>query len=236
MKYKNYIEHYKNDAEFYDFFNLSIFSRQEYQRRYQTMFNLHEIKKNENILEVGSGGSHALEFIKSSKYYPLDISTHNLKKMKNIYSRVFFPVSGNVYNLPFEADSFDLIILSEVLEHLDNPEKALRQIYRVLKKNGSFVISVPYKEVLSYQICIHCNQITPTNAHLHSFDEDNLESLLNEIGFNIIKRTKCLNKISNRLYVNILLKRLPFKCWRLIDRLFNYITDKPASLMFLCNK
>ncbi|OGU54420.1 MAG: hypothetical protein A2V66_10845 [Ignavibacteria bacterium RBG_13_36_8] len=236
MKYHNHIEHYKIDAESYDFFNTDKFLIQEDRRRYQAIFNLLEIKEGGSVLEIGSGGGHALEYINSSCYYPLDISTHNLKKIRDKSSKIISPVSGDVYNLPFESDSFEYIILSEVLEHLDKPENALREIYRVLKSKGSLVISVPYKEKLTYQICIHCNQLTPTNSHLHSFDENKLEDLLKPIGFNIIKSTKCINKISNRLHVNILLKKLPYRYWRMIDGLFNCIVDNPASLIILCKK
>src|SRR4030043_1608594 len=167
MKYHNHIEHYKIDAESYDFFNTDKFLIQEDRRRYQAIFNLLEIKEGGSVLEIGSGGGHALEYINSSCYYPLDISTHKLKKIRDKSFKINSPVSGDVYNLPFESDSFEYIILSEVLEHLDKPENALREIYRVLKSKGSLVISVPYKEKLTYQICIHCNQLTPTNSHLH---------------------------------------------------------------------
>ncbi len=50
---------------------------------------------------------------------------------------------GDVSKLPFADESFDKIILSEVLEHLPDDRKALSEIYRVLKKNGVLGITVP---------------------------------------------------------------------------------------------
>ena len=52
-------------------------------------------------------------------------------------------MQGSVYNLPFEDNSFDLIICSEVLEHLDDYHAGIEEIYRVLKPKGKFLPSVP---------------------------------------------------------------------------------------------
>jgi len=40
--------------------------------------------------------------------------------------------------------SFDIVILTEVLEHLENPEKVLQEAYRILKKHGKIIISMPF--------------------------------------------------------------------------------------------
>ncbi len=46
--------------------------------------------------------------------------------------------------LPFNKSSFDTILLTEVLEHIQNPDKLLSEIYRVLKKGGHVIITVPF--------------------------------------------------------------------------------------------
>ena len=48
---------------------------------------------------------------------------------------------GNIYKLPYKDNQFDLVICTEVLEHLEEPEKALRELKRVTKKY--VVLSVP---------------------------------------------------------------------------------------------
>lgn len=47
------------------------------------------------------------------------------------------------YELPFATASFDCVIVSEVLEHLDDDERALREISRVLRPGGMLAVSVP---------------------------------------------------------------------------------------------
>ena len=236
MDYKNHIEHYKKDAEFYDFFTYDKFLEQEHRRRYEAIFNLHKIKIGEKILEIGSGAGHAVKHISSANYFPLDVSSFNLKQIKNKSPKPIYPVSGDVYNLPFETGSLDFIILSEVLEHLDKPDEAIKEIYRVIKPGGAFVVSVPYNEKLTYQICIHCNKPTPTYAHLHVFDKPKLSSIVQNAGFRIVKTHKFLNKIPNRLHVNRILKFLPYNVWKIIDSIFTTFIDKPASIMILSTK
>jgi SAM-dependent methyltransferase len=52
-------------------------------------------------------------------------------------------VRGSVYDLPFEESFFDCVIISEVLEHLHDDDRALREISRVLKPGGVLAASVP---------------------------------------------------------------------------------------------
>lgn len=50
----------------------------------------------------------------------------------------------NIYNMPYPDNSFDAVIFSEVLEHVDNDAQALREAYRVLKPNGVLAVTVPH--------------------------------------------------------------------------------------------
>ncbi len=52
-------------------------------------------------------------------------------------------VLGDGQQLPFADNAFDLVAVLDVLEHLDNDEQALREIWRVLKPNGAMVFTVP---------------------------------------------------------------------------------------------
>lgn len=52
-------------------------------------------------------------------------------------------LNANIYELPFPDDYFDAIILSEVLEHLEDDAAALRELYRVLQPGAVLVITVP---------------------------------------------------------------------------------------------
>lgn len=238
MKLDNHIEHYKFEAEYFDYLALDKFAEQEIRRRYEEFFHHYKLKNNDKILEIGAGAGFALNHVdpKIHKYFPLDISAYNLKRVEEKTDGEIFSVSGDVFNLPFPSDSFDFILLSEVLEHLNDPLEAVTELQRVLKAGGSLIVSVPYKEVIAYQVCIHCNKPTPTNAHLHSFDKPKLYSLLKSAGMNPIKTSKCLNKAANRVHFNLLTKSFPFSVWKGFDKLFNSIMDKASSIIILAQK
>lgn len=56
---------------------------------------------------------------------------------------------GTIYDLPFENDSFDLVMACEVLEHLEDPQKAIKEIMRVSKRY--MLVSVPREPI--WRIC-----------------------------------------------------------------------------------
>jgi len=51
---------------------------------------------------------------------------------------------GTAYEIPVDNETFDSAICTAVLEHLEEPEQALRECYRVLKPSGTAVYSVPF--------------------------------------------------------------------------------------------
>ncbi len=52
-------------------------------------------------------------------------------------------ISGVAESMPFQNNQFDFLNVSEVVEHVENPQKTLQEIYRVLKRGGCAYISVP---------------------------------------------------------------------------------------------
>ncbi|MGB1449449.1 MAG: class I SAM-dependent methyltransferase [Flavobacteriaceae bacterium] len=55
-------------------------------------------------------------------------------------------VKADICALPFEDDSYDLILCNHVLEHIPDDTKAMTELYRVLKKGGSLIAQVPLNE------------------------------------------------------------------------------------------
>lgn len=91
------------------------------------------------VLEVGCGGGG---MIKAIGYYRhdleltgLDISKFAIKEAKKNSKKVRFVV-GDIYKLPFKDKTFDAVVAFDIVEHLENPEKAIKEIYRVLKPGG----------------------------------------------------------------------------------------------------
>ena len=73
----------------------------------------------------------------------LDKALEGLKFLESISNTKTNFLSGSAYSLPFSDDSFDLVVCSEVLEHLHDYKDAIKEINRVLKPGGQFLASVP---------------------------------------------------------------------------------------------
>lgn len=106
------------------------------------------LNENKIILDIGSGyGVYEREVCGDVKQVlGIDIDISNIRKTKfdNIPDNLeLFLASGN--SLPFKNNSFHVVILIEVLEHLEMDVQSLEEIYRVLKPDGILIITAPNK-------------------------------------------------------------------------------------------
>ena len=107
------------------------------------------IKKGFHVLDYGCGpGSYIIplaEIIgKSGKIYALDVNPFAIRKVKNIVSKKHLKNVETICSdcetgLPDE--SMDMILLYDTLHDLNEPEKVLRELHRVLKSNGILSLS-----------------------------------------------------------------------------------------------
>ena len=101
--------------------------------------------------------------------------------------------------LPFRDASFDLVILGDILEHLVDPEKLVREAVRVLARGGRVIASVPnYYSIVrrirflrgkSMVIDSHSPYRSYNYFHLRFFTLEDFEELFQRLGFTIIERS-----------------------------------------------
>jgi ubiquinone/menaquinone biosynthesis C-methylase UbiE len=235
----NYIEHYKKDAVEFDYFEEKKGATAHDERRVRE-FVISKIPRDANsILDVGCGsGWVAKEFLpKGKQVYSLDISVTNPSIVRKLYpNEKHFGVAADSFYLPFSNDSFDCVIASEIIEHVFDPAGFIKELFRVVKKGGDLIITTPYKEKIIYYLCIHCNQKTPANAHIHSFDEMKLESLYSGKDLESFKHEAFGNKALIFLRMHVILKFFPFWVWKLKDKFFNLFINKPVHIICIYNK
>jgi glycosyltransferase involved in cell wall biosynthesis/ubiquinone/menaquinone biosynthesis C-methylase UbiE len=101
----------------------------------------------EKVLEIGGGvGTDLLQFAKSgAQVTDIDMSGGHLALAKenlelNGYSGKF--IHGDAENLPFDDGSFDLVYSNGVIHHTPNTQRAVSEIYRVLRPGGKAIIMV----------------------------------------------------------------------------------------------
>ena len=104
------------------------------------IIELGKVTKNKKVLDLGCGtNKYKKYFIQKNKFIGIDVKTSG-REINQKTPDVFY--DGK--KLPFNDGNFDLIICTEVLEHVENFELVVSEIFRSLKRNGSAVITMPF--------------------------------------------------------------------------------------------
>jgi 2-polyprenyl-3-methyl-5-hydroxy-6-metoxy-1,4-benzoquinol methylase len=143
--------------------------------RINTFTNMiRDVGKGLTVLDVGCGDGLLSEPIAKmgNTVASIDLPTITPVAQKR---HISFVVSGDAEKLSFADSTFDLVLASEVVEHLWNPDSFLAEAHRVLKPNSYLIIEAPEgKEGLRY------------DAHKHWFTVEVLQHMLGS-KFNLIK-------------------------------------------------
>lgn len=107
-------------------------------------------KRMEKFADIGGGyGRLANEYLKRAhKVIIFDYSKTELKQAKEIYGDKIETRAGDIYDLPFKDAELDGLMMVRVTHHLKHMNKAMSELYRVLKPGGVAVIEVANKRTL----------------------------------------------------------------------------------------
>ncbi len=234
-----YIDHYLKDAEEFDYYRKITGATAHSRRRIEETI-LSEIEGEfDSILDVGCGRAWvAKNYINTNSHVvSFDIAIANtVKALKKYPANNHFAVVGDALNPPLKKNTFDYIVASEIIEHVADPAKFVNSLFALLKPSGKLIITTPYNEKLKYSMCIHCNKKTPHNAHIHSFNEDKLFALHNQIDLKKVVFRKFSNKIIDYLRLYKIFNILNYKLWKLVDDFYNFIFNKPIRIMVVFEK
>ena len=171
-------------------------------------------KKENNILDFGAGSGVNLDMLR--KHGLVDVHEQNKyartaikkqKKIKNLYS-----------TLKLKKNFYDLILMADVIEHVKQPKKLLKNLKKFLKKDGRILITVP-----AYQFLF--SKKDAVLGHYRRYDKRRLKNELKEF------------KIENISYFNTFLC-LPIAVMTLLNKLLNrdYINEVETTPNFILNK
>jgi len=204
--------------------------------------------KAKRYLDLGcSDGSVTMlvaETVKATEIYGIDIDSNVLKKAK---LRGIKTIKADLSKdpIPLSKNSIDLATAFEVIEHLINPDYMLREVKRVLKPNGCFLITTPnlaswvnrivlllgyqpYNAEVSTEILAgvlwKAYSFTKPSKHIRPFTLKALKELLKYHGFQIVK-------ITGASGVNP-----PHRIFRIIDKTVAIIPSLARRLVVLARK
>lgn len=157
---------------------------------------LEELKKIDfdTLLDVGCGTGPMIELLceeyPERHYTGLDLTPAMIEKAKekNLANTEF--IDGDSENMPFEDESFDVIICANSFHHYPEPEKFFSEVHRVLKPGGSLVL----RDYTSYPWLIWLmNHIEMPLAHLvghgdvRAYTKKQIDSMLKKAGMTPLK-------------------------------------------------
>ncbi len=176
-------------------------------KRAEIIFKNIEKYKPKKVLDVGCGRGF---YIKSLTFYKfikeihgIDINKNYLNQAKKIITndeRISLKLK-TIYKTDYPNNYFDLIIASEVLEHLKNDQNALKEIRRILKPKGKLIITVPQKNFPFFWDPINWTLMKFFNTHIDKniwwlagiwadherlYDKKMIIELLKSTGFKIL--------------------------------------------------
>lgn len=101
--------------------------------------------ENKTILDLGSGvGGTSYYFSKKAQLYSVDLNFMRLRDHL-IQEKHYNKVCADGAFLPFKEDFFDIIIIQDVIEHIEQTDHLITELHRVLKKGGLIFLSSPNK-------------------------------------------------------------------------------------------
>jgi len=143
---------------------------------------LHQIPEKSTILDVGAGELAYKKYCKHLNYFSTDFGKYTghendigLQVADWEYGSV--DVIGDAANLMFKNESFDAVLLSEVLEHVPFPIEVLKEVSRILKKGGVLILTAPFASLTHFAPYFYC---TGFSSYFYNYH-------LPKCGFNIIE-------------------------------------------------
>jgi len=184
--------------------------------------NLKSVKKSAKILDIATGKGYLVKELENAGFK--NIFTSDINPDQFFYSKYKykFKVSDCNKKLSYKSNSFDVVISSETIEHLENPKFFMSEAFRILKPGGIFILTTPNVQTIFSRIYFlvtgglagHTRESYDISGHISVLPSWLIERFADDCGF------KILNKTYNCGYIPVF--KLKFKR-RLLNSLFGWI-------------
>ena len=160
-------------------------------------FDRLKLEEGHMVLDLGCGfGRHAFEVLRrGAEVVACDMALNELHEVRATYAAMAevgeikvtsgaFTSAGDATRLPFQNETFDRIIASEVLEHIYNDEDALSELFRVLKPQGILAITVPsyFPEKICWALSEEYHAPIEVGGHVRIYRKRELEAKIASAG------------------------------------------------------
>jgi SAM-dependent methyltransferase len=159
------------------------------------------VRPDDLVLDAGAGfGRHAFELARrGANVVALDYSADEVSTTRATFAamveageiaqeRYVSALQGDATRLPFNDGTFDRVITSEVLEHIQDDVSAIRELVRVLRPGGTFAATVPtwYPEKINWLLSDEYHAPKSVGGHVRIYSATELKAKLRTAGLDVL--------------------------------------------------
>ncbi len=178
-----------------------------------------------DLIEVGcEAGTSSTMLDKNLNITLLDLNEDILRLDEEAYKNVypnFKYCQADMFNMPFQDESFDMVFNAGVIEHFDIEERtrAIKEYWRVLKKGGTMVIAFPNHYSLPYRFAYLIRTITkkwifPPENKMYNLKKELQVNGIDGLQRIVLSKASIFNWNNYSPFIN--------KCFKLLDKVFNF--------------
>ena len=198
-------------------------------RKYTLLKKLQLISKyfkTGNILDIGCGTGEFLNTCKQAKWNTIGIEpSADARKMAVESFGLDVRDEGEIYNL--ESESFDVITMWHVLEHVPKLNERIEDLKRLIKPNGIIIIAVPNCNSLDAQIYKENWAAYDVPRHLYHFTPKDIESVFKK---HDLKLFRVLPMVFDSFYVSMLSEKIKTGNTNFIKAIWNGFRSNMAAI------
>jgi len=163
------------------------------------------IPKSKTVLEIGCGTGDLIAYLKPKRGWGMDLSGNMIKKARMKYKHF----KNITFSTEYPTGTYDYVFMSDVIEHLESPEKVFERIIKLMSKKSLFIVTMAnsiwepllmFAEKIGYKM--------PEGPHIR-IKYHELKSILKQSGFKVVRHDyKLLIPIYIPLLTNFINKYL----------------------------
>lgn len=155
---------------------------------YRNLLEIARIMKSGKLLEIGCGTGYLLQTARDE--FGFDVFGVEMNSETSQFcreERQLNVITGTLEEAGFPENSFDVVYMRHVFEHIREPQQLLQEIYKIMRKGGLIVIEVPNVDGLIYKLVGGRHVCVFGFEHFNFFSEKSLRYAFEKIGFETIQ-------------------------------------------------
>ena len=127
----------------YENITFAKYSMYWWSNRFNAMLARRYGRRGARLLEIGSGMGHLVGQLEDTfETWGMDLNHWAMKQSKSVVDKTNLQ-TASAQELPYRDESFNVVIIKHIVEHLPDPEKAIREIGRVTEPGGTLILATP---------------------------------------------------------------------------------------------